>query len=973
MRGRVWYLVVALLLSAPSFVRAQGASITGRIVDQTGGVLPGTSVTAMHIATGTSRETVTNSEGLYSLPALQVGRYTVEASLAGYQTVLIDNVEVVVGAATTVNFAMKASGVEETITVTGAAPLINVTSSELKHVTRAEQIQSVPLLSRDFTGLVTLTPGVRTSVPPPPSASRQGTMSFGGATSGMNVSILVDGADNRDENLGGVLLNMTLEGIEEFKVSSSRFDAVEGKTGGAVISITTKSGTNALHGTGFYQLRNEALTAKDYFTKQSNQSETPYDRKQFGGNFGGPIVRNRMFYFGAIERVRENRELALPANVITQLQLLATAVPGVKAGTSMPQPKGEWRSVGKVNVELGAGHAAFLRWASEDTNHTNNQGGTSRDLMTTSDINKLWSLVGSETWIMSPRAVNQLTVQGARYRNAIDGEHPPTRLNLVFPSLYTGRGSPSAFTQLTELTTVQVRDNINLLMGTHNMQFGGSYIRYLKGPGGYTNLYETGKLAFFDDPSTILTNAVVYPQGFQTPGIVQSFTSAAPNSQFQSADTVQNVGLWVQDEWRVTRQLTFNLGLRYDVEYGLPGMTDLERGRAGQALRAIGNPHGGFMKNDINNVSPRVGFTYQWHEGRDVVRGGAGRYFTPLTTSPLYFQLIEMKEFLGNTVTKINTSIGVGDLAIYRYGVDPTPATLSTGLRDLPFGGRATGSWISPNLESPVSYEFHGGYSHQFAHQTALSVDYLGMRNRKAFTNLNINPIVNGVRLLAPDFGRVLGDPNILGTVNILQSNSESNYDELSFATETRVRRVRLEASYTLSKAQGFGGSVGALGGWTPRNQLDPFNRIEYGPGQVDERHRVVVSGLFTLPYGIDLAPRFQAASARPYTLTAGRDLNGDGANTDFYVDPATGQPVGVNSQRGNPFRLFDLRATKRFSLAHGPRLEAFVEIFNLFNKANFGERYQGNALSAAFKQPIALMTDTGYARQAQIGARFTF
>jgi len=157
---------MALLFSAPGFVWAQGASINGRIVDQTGGVLPGTSVTATHIATGTSRETVTNSEGLYSLPALQVGRYQVQASLAGFQTAVTENVDVIVGAATTVNFALKTTGVEETITVTGAAPLINVTSSELKHVTRAEQIQGVPLLARDFTGLVTLTPGVRTSVPP---------------------------------------------------------------------------------------------------------------------------------------------------------------------------------------------------------------------------------------------------------------------------------------------------------------------------------------------------------------------------------------------------------------------------------------------------------------------------------------------------------------------------------------------------------------------------------------------------------------------------------------------------------------------------------------------------------------------------------------------------------------------------------------------------------------------------------------
>jgi hypothetical protein len=156
------------LLSTSGFAWAQGASINGRIVDQTGGVLPGAAVTATHVATGTSRETVTNSEGLYSLPALQVGRYKVEASLTGFGTAVSGNVDVLVGAATTVDFALRPGAVEETITVAGAQPLINVTSAELKHVTRADQIQSVPLLARDFTGLVTLTPGVRTSVPPRP-------------------------------------------------------------------------------------------------------------------------------------------------------------------------------------------------------------------------------------------------------------------------------------------------------------------------------------------------------------------------------------------------------------------------------------------------------------------------------------------------------------------------------------------------------------------------------------------------------------------------------------------------------------------------------------------------------------------------------------------------------------------------------------------------------------------------------------
>jgi len=281
---------------------------------------------------------------------------------------------------------------------------------------------------------------------------------------------------------------------------------------------------------------------------------------------------------------------------------------------------------------------------------------------------------------------------------------------------------------------------------------------------------------------------------------------------------------------------------------------------------------------------------------------------------------------------------------------------------------------MSGDLVNPHNYQGHVGYAHQLADNTSLSVDYTHVEGRNEFRTLNINPIVNGRRVLADDFQRVFGIATYLSDVRIYSSINKSEYDALTFKVQRRLPRATLQAHYTIARAYAFGGSIAARGGApVPQDAFDPFAEGEWGPTATDERHRLVAMGVFEVGYGIQLSPVFQAATARPYNLTAGSDLNRDGTNNDRYIDPATGRQVSLNAGRGDNTVVLDFRTTKFFELGGDRRLGVFVEVFNAFNTANFGAQYQGNGRSTSFRQPNGFVPGIGYPRGAQLGLRFLF
>jgi hypothetical protein len=236
-----------------------------------------------------------------------------------------------------------------------------------------------------------------------------------------------------------------------------------------------------------------------------------------------------------------------------------------------------------------------------------------------------------------------------------------------------------------------------------------------------------------------------------------------------------------------------------------------------------------------------------------------------------------------------------------------------------------------------------------------------------------------GKRRLSTQFASILGDPNILGAIALQTARNRSRYDEIVFNYQRRAGKITLNASYTAAWAYGYGGSIGActicaIQTPQPVNQDKFFGPGEWGPANTDQRHRIVTSGIVSLPWGLQAAPIFQIGSPQPYNLTAGVDLNGDGTNNDHYINPATNTPVNTNSKRGIWDYDLDLRVTKFFNLwSERRKLGLFAELYNLTNKANFGNLYSGNSRSATFEQPIGYLAGFPSSRQLQLGARITF
>jgi hypothetical protein len=1008
-KKRVGLSIVTLCLVATASVAYAQATSTfnGRVVDQADAVLPGATVTVTNTATGVVRTTVSNAEGQYFLPGLEPGTYQVKTELAGFAESLRDNVRLNVNSTITIDFKLALAGVNETLTVTGEAPLIQSTQSKVATTIETTELQNLPMITRTISGMLELLPGASPVAALHRTKESVGSVSYAGSSGG-NVIPTVDGADNRDNHYSGPLMSFTTESLEQFQLASNQFSAADGRSSGAAISLVTKSGTNQLHGTVFGYERDRKLTSTDYFARQANAPKTPFSRQQFGGSAGGPIIKNKMFFFGAIEQQQQHQGYFIPQDLYAQLDAL---VPFLAAGKLPPGsiypnhprqldlPSHLRMFTVKGNAQLNNKQSLTIRYAGQDEVRdavtwpaANNNDNGQPDNMNI----KAFSAVAQHSYVLGNSGLNQITGQMnqmdylADVVDAVTGKHftrdfPSIDIlgpRLSFPSVNTGAGGDAGTQSLRRV--YQLRDDVSLLVGDHSLKFGANY-NFLWHLGILNGNEMFATLTFFDDPLTIINNTNGrYPQGFQTPGILKTWQQAngGPlNGQGYWADTITNaqqLGTWLQDDWRITPKMTLNLGLRYDVDINLMDEDEFEQNATRQVLAKIGDPNGGFPKTPKKNVSPRVGFAYDLSgDGRRVLRGGFGVYFDQYNTAASAGDITSQnKRPLNALATLNNSSIGVGELPNLRLMIDPLPPQPTEGNK-LPLNSQ--GQWINPEIIEPRTYQAHVGYAHTIAMNTTLSVDYTLSEGRNELRPLNINPILNGQRRLAPALVANGYAANQFSSVMILSSINKSRYNALTFLFQRRMPRATLQAHYTFAHAYAYGGSTGNRSGSSQPMVWDqPFGPGEWGPTGADERHRMVATGVFDLGYGIQLSPVMQLASARPYNLLAGTDLNRDGNSGnnggDRYVDPVTGQQVSLNSERGDNTFVFDMRSTKFFDLGSSDRkIGVFVEFFNLFNTANFGAQYTGNGRSASFRQPNGYIPGIGYPRQVQLGARFLF
>jgi carboxypeptidase family protein/TonB-dependent receptor-like protein len=1007
---RVCQAVVAICtMMIASLAYAQATStFNGRVVDQGDAILPGVTVTVTNTATGVVRTTVSNAEGQYFLPGLEPGTYQVKTELAGFAPSVRDNVRLGINATLTIDFKLALAGVNETLTVTGEAPLIEATQSKVANTIQTTELQNLPMITRTVSGMLELLPGAAPVAALHRTKETVGSVSYGGSSGG-NVTPTVDGADNRDNHYSGPLLSFTTESLETFQLASNQFSAADGRSSGAAVSLVTKSGTNQLHGTAFGYERDRKLTSKDYFTRQANGTKSPFSRQQFGGSFGGPIIKNRMFFFGAAEQQRQHQGIFIPTALYNQLDALlpflaAGKLPAGSINPNHPQNLNLPGTLGmytvKVNAQLNNTQSMMVRYAGQKEARdavtwpaANNNDNGQPDNMTIS----AFSAVAQHSYVLGNTGLNQITGQMnqmdylADVVDAVSGKHftrdfPNVDIlgpRLSFPSVTTGAGGDAGTQSLRRV--FQLRDDVSLLAGNHSLKMGANY-NYLWHLGILNGNEMFATLTFFDDPLTIINNTNGrYPQGFQTPGILRTWQQAnggPVGGKGYWADTITNaqqIGTWFQDDWRTTPKLTLNLGIRYDVDLNLMDENEFELNATRQALAKIGDPNGAFPKTPKKNVSPRVGLAYDVSgDGRRVLRGGFGVYFDQYNTAASAGDITSQNKRPLNALATLNNSgPGIGELPNFRLMIDPLPPAPTEGDR-LPLNSQ--GQWINPDIVGSRTYQAHIGYAHTIAANTTVSIDYTLSEGRHELRPLNINPLVNGQRLLAPKLAAAGLPTNQFSSVMILSSINKSKYDALTFLFQRRMPRATLQAHYTFANAYAYGGSTGNRSGSNqPMVYNEPFGPGEWGPTGADERHRLVATGVFELGYGIQLSPVVQLASARPYNLLAGTDLNRDGNSGnnggDRYVDPTTGQQVSLNSARGDNTFVFDMRSTKFFNLGGGGdrKIGAFVEFFNLFNTANFGAQYQGNGRSSTFRQPNGYIPGIGYPRQIQLGARFLF
>jgi Carboxypeptidase regulatory-like domain/TonB dependent receptor-like, beta-barrel len=959
-RGFVYlFIAVGVVLVTVSSVSAQSANrISGKITDQQGGVLPGATVVAHHAETGIDTSTVSNAAGIYVFPSLPAGSYSVEMSLSGFTNYRREGLLLLTGQSLTVDATLDVAGVEETVTVSGESPMIATQESSVRGVVENIQIENVPINTRDTQNLALLVPGARRANQYDPTKARVPMVSFGTMSSGRGQLYTIDGGDNTDDVVGGLLQQVSMDSVQEFEVVTARLTAEYSRAGGGAIRIITKSGTNEFRGSVFEFFRDKALNAETEAEKRAGTGKGPFRRHQFGGNIGGPIVKDKAFFFFTYERIQEDvsDSLFLPSDVQSLYDPAFLSAHG-GLGT-IEQPFRRNYLTAKYTQQVNANNRLDVRYAYENNSRDGDLIGTGRTNNATRDYaaiqtNNFWSILARFQTVVGANGFNEAVFQGTDFVNVIQGVTQPSYTELgaptlTFPTLVVGT-NPSA-PQSTLQRKYQFRDNFSWTLDTHTFKFGADVLRASEAAVDLAVFRGHGSFTYANDGDP-LDQAV-------------QFTQFAPFKPANVPNTA--VGFYGQDDWRVSDALTLNLGVRYDVEigalsnaaYGDSGeflLTQPGSPFLGQGSCVSGTRGPGCIADDKNNVAPRLGFTWDvGAKGTTVVRGGFGIFYDKVIgLSTLFTQL---------------DAGGVQFVFLIDppFGPDNQPS-----LDELLAGGAIPLSFDEtpvPGFQNPRSNQFSIGASHQFTPTVALDADFIYAKDHNRNKESDVNEMT-----VANDPTSRLFYPTRQGGLLIEESRGENEYKGLQLSLRKRFsNRVQFVANYTLSEASGFGGLGISATEFQAECRTCIGNARDVGPLQNDARHLFVGSGVFALPADFQFSAILTLESGRAITALSSQDLNGNGQIADFAPGP-NGEPAGRGNFRGDKTSVLDLRVVKFFRFGGGRDLQVMFEGFNAFNRHNEGRELESTFESPNFGQWNGT-TEPGLNQfQAQLGIRFTF
>jgi len=959
-------VVLALLLimlggiAGPGY--AQEAVLLGTVTDSTGGVLPGVSITAVNTATGNTFTAITDATGAYRIP-VRVGTYRISSELSGFQTATREGVDLLLGRQAVIDLRMAPASLSESVTVTSEAPLIDTTTATVGANIDPRQMQDLPVNGRNWMDLALLSAGARRNESGGLPQDRQGYS-----------QINVDGQEittNYHSTPDAEQPKYSRDAIGEFQVLTNQFDASIGRSAGQVVNAITKSGTNTFTGTVSGYFRNSRMNAKDFIQNRV----LPYQDQQVSATVGGPIIKDRAHYFFSYEHEREPN--TYPYNTPYpefnfDLHYTRHVDEEVLRTDYQFTPKLRLSVRGAIYAETffaGGSSTAAPTGAGTRGRNTNEWNGTLTQVLGNS-VNEVKG--GFTTYDRRDEPIGARWQGGPMpFRPVLDGGTPTISLRG-----FTVGAQPLFLSQ----DTYQVRDDYTTSYqwrGRHDLKLGGDYMYYVNpmrwcnacmpiidATGGPAPANLQSIFPVWNDVST-WNLAALSP-------ITLRVSQAFSNTNFRWTPTRQIFAGWAQDDWQKSGRLTLNMGVRYDLDLGAHN----EKLKFTPWLP-------GNLPHDKNNVAPRLGFNYKLND-RTALRGGYGVFFTMVSNDG-----VQQTELYIVTARIEVPNDGRPDFAANPFnGATPTfEQALATscdqnGIKPGCLRRALTSEINNPWRKNSYAHQANIGIQRQLGTDMSLDVTYayVGGRGEEHEPDYNINvsfnpatgrnyPFTDISHRPFPDWGIV--------ALELLEGRSNLHSFQNTF-TKRFSNRWQLIANYTWShfadaqppRYQYFLGSNGIIDRRPIGFTIAPDLTDEYTLAAGDQRHRANVNGIWEIGKGVQLSGLYFYGSGNRYLTTTGVDRGDQGMGDQRLRADGTIQPR--NMIVGAPIHRVDMRLQKRIPIGGHRSLDGLVEMFNVFNHANYGS-YVTNEASKGFGQPAFNANIAYQPREVQLGFRLAF
>jgi hypothetical protein len=984
-------ILFAVLLTATLYAQNPRGSLRGTVQDATGARIASAKIVAQLAGSSVQRGTTSEDRGEFRLDDLLPGNYRITVTARGFAPAEAE-VSIAVANVRDITVTMKLAATSQTVTVQGSSSSITTeitdTSSAVRGgVVGSRDLETLPLPARSFANIAYLVPGTEPVEPSDPTKARITAVSTGGS-SGLNNELSVDGAEDSDDWIGGFLQNFSPDGVQEFAVRTSNEDADTGWTTAGSVVITTKRGSNDWHGSGAFFDRQAALNARFPIENPAPNPKQPFSRQNYVGTIGGPVVKDKVWFFTSFENVHEDASIAYSPASTTQFDALAelasegliTGIPSIPVPATVPIPFRDYLSSLRFDWAQTPKSNWFLR-ISSDNYLTHNALVQQATLPSTGLLthNNYWNVAVSNSYAFNSTWLGNLVLDASllhltQTRNSDLGfaiQFPFSVTALTVSGFETFGDNQFAtpitlFPDLRNQDKYQFRYDLSHVVRDHALKFGIDFIHepvlggafastpeqfttYPSNPDCYINPPGpdcggiTTALPFYYTPPSAMCN----PEPTTGSGINCTFTPAGDGSFSQN---IQRLGLYAEDSWRVSRQLTVNYGLRYQATWGL--FIGSGRGEADNSayvtLRALDITTVPAAPSDYRKqIAPRLGIAYSpGSSGKTVIRAGFGLYYDDLAQNgwATAFQGVNNSNFTTGTCSLVG---GPGTYAL-------------SGAGCLIGGSGATGNLVGSSYKTPYAIHTTGGVQHAFNQHWLMSADYVHEQGNHGYRGF---PYSGGTNLFTPLISTseppkeyAADQQAVVPNVNVFESDNRSSYNGLLLHMQGNMHRFELVANYQLSKAQTWGCLLGELFDYvdgvcpnqpgTPNaGLLNAFGQGDYGPSGEDVRHRFVLAGTFHIRGGFELSTVNQVESARPITIT-------NANNTDrIYVN---GAYTGLDIFRGTPYIQSDLRVTRPFKIKEHWQVDPFIEFFNLFNRNNPGANFAVNV--AQLPVPAAQM-----------------